>query len=70
MLLFIFLENLYETPCSELQVGNSILNSVCVTTLPQDTLRHRPPNVLPTFGNSAQDMDNLDDVKFSSYYIN
>jgi hypothetical protein len=29
---------------------------------PQHTLRHRPPDVLPTCDNGAEDMDNLDDV--------
>ncbi|GLH07913.1 Probable Rho GTPase-activating protein CG5521 [Gryllus bimaculatus] len=28
---------------------------------PQHTLRHRPPNQLPTWENAAEDMDNLDD---------
>jgi hypothetical protein len=29
---------------------------------PQHTLRHRPPDILPTCDNGAEDMDNLDDV--------
>jgi hypothetical protein len=29
---------------------------------PQHTLRHRPPHILPTCDNGAEDMDNLDDV--------
>ncbi|KAK7793523.1 hypothetical protein R5R35_010590 [Gryllus longicercus] len=29
---------------------------------PQHTLRHRPPNQLPTWENAAEDMDNLDDL--------
>ncbi|XP_066993863.2 probable Rho GTPase-activating protein CG5521 isoform X2 [Anabrus simplex] len=29
---------------------------------PQHTLRHRPPDVLPTWENAAEDMDNLDDL--------
>lgn len=29
---------------------------------PQHALRHRPPDVLPTWENAAEDMDNLDDV--------
>ncbi|KAL1130227.1 hypothetical protein AAG570_013165, partial [Ranatra chinensis] len=38
------------------------LNSLCVNSLPQHTLRHRPPHQLPTHFNSAHDMDNLDDL--------
>ncbi|XP_012275924.1 ral GTPase-activating protein subunit alpha-1 isoform X2 [Orussus abietinus] len=30
--------------------------------LPRHTLRHRDPNVLPTYENAASDMDNLDDL--------
>uniref|UniRef100_A0A0A9X1L4 Ral GTPase-activating protein subunit alpha-1 n=3 Tax=Lygus hesperus TaxID=30085 RepID=A0A0A9X1L4_LYGHE len=41
---------------------NSMMNSLCVSSLPQHTLRHRSPNVLPTCSNSADDMDNLDDL--------
>jgi hypothetical protein len=32
---------------------------------PQHTLRHRPPHILPTCDNGAEDMDNLDDVCIS-----
>ncbi|XP_073994212.1 probable Rho GTPase-activating protein CG5521 isoform X1 [Rhodnius prolixus] len=39
-----------------------VMNSLCVSSLPQDTLRHRAPNILPTQYNSAEDMDNLDDL--------
>lgn len=42
---------------------NSLMSSLCVSALPQHTLRHRAPNVLPTYSNSADDMDNLDDVR-------
>lgn len=28
----------------------------------QHTIRHRAPDVLPTFENSSDDLDNLDDV--------
>lgn len=31
-------------------------------SLPQRAMRHRPPNVLPDVGNSAPDLDQLDDV--------
>lgn len=55
-------ETFFEHSDSELQVDNSILHPLSVNTLPQDTLRHRPPYILPTFGNSAQDMDNLNDL--------
>ncbi|BES90903.1 Rap/ran-GAP [Nesidiocoris tenuis] len=41
---------------------NSLMSSLCVSALPQHTLRHRAPNVLPTYSNSADDMDNLDDL--------
>lgn len=63
-----FSEIFFEHPDSELQLDNSILNPLSVNTLPQDTLRHRPPYILPTFGNSAQDMDNLDDVNY--FFLN
>lgn len=39
-------------------------NKNCQT---QHTIRHRAPNILPTFENSADDLDNLDDVY--DYYI-
>nr|XP_024218531.1 probable Rho GTPase-activating protein CG5521 [Halyomorpha halys] len=57
-----FPESISEHPGSDLLLENSILNPLSVNNLPQDTLRHRPPYILPTFGNSAQDMDNLDDL--------
>lgn len=40
----------------------NMMNSCIVTGLPQHTLRHRPRNELPTFENSAEDLDNLDDL--------
>ncbi|XP_075222670.1 putative Rho GTPase-activating protein CG5521 [Lycorma delicatula] len=40
----------------------NMLNSCIVTGLPQHTLRHRPSHELPTFENSAEDLDNLDDL--------
>lgn len=55
-------EIILDSEFLDASAGNSFLNSLCVTTLPQDTLRHRPPNVLPTYRNSADDMDNLDDL--------
>ncbi|XP_043271577.1 probable Rho GTPase-activating protein CG5521 isoform X3 [Venturia canescens] len=33
-------------------------NTVC----PRHTMRHREPNILPTYANAASDMDNLDDL--------
>ncbi|KAI5706364.1 hypothetical protein M8J75_007340 [Diaphorina citri] len=34
----------------------------CIVTLPQYTMRHRPPSVLPMAQDSAPDLDNLDDL--------
>jgi len=40
-----------------------MLNSYIVGPIvPQHTLRHRSPNILPTYENSADDLDNLDDL--------
>lgn len=44
-----------------------MMNSCIVTGLPQHTLRHRPPNELPTYENSAEDLDNLDDVRINNF---
>ena len=40
----------------------ALLNSCIVGNIPQHTLRHRPAHMLPTYENSAEDLDNLDDV--------
>lgn len=45
-----------------LEVDAPALSSLCISGIPQHTLRHRPPSVLPTYENSADDMDNLDDL--------
>lgn len=37
-------------------------SSLVVTSPPRHTLRHRPPGTLPTHEDSADDLDNLDDV--------
>lgn len=37
-------------------------SSFVVTSPPRHTLRHRPPGVLPTHEDSAEDLDNLDDL--------
>jgi hypothetical protein len=48
------------------QKNNEAEESIVVTystnCQTQHTIRHRAPNVLPTFENSADDLDNLDDV--------
>ena len=38
-------------------------SSLLLTSPPRHTLRHRPPGVLPSFEDSADDLDNLDDVR-------
>lgn len=43
-------------------------SSLVVTSPPRHTLRHRPPGTLPTHEDSADDLDNLDDV--SHTFIN
>lgn len=54
-----------------IQKNNETEDSIVVTYNKncqiQHTIRHRAPNVLPTFENSADDLDNLDDVY--NYYI-
>ncbi|KAK9497959.1 hypothetical protein O3M35_003854 [Rhynocoris fuscipes] len=44
--------------------STSTMNSLCCVSSmpPQDTLRHRSAHILPTYTNSADDMDNLDDL--------
>lgn len=46
------------------RMEESMLNSCMVGSVPQHTLRHRSPQLLPTFDNSADDLDNLDDVSY------
>ncbi|XP_050708752.1 ral GTPase-activating protein subunit alpha-2-like isoform X3 [Eriocheir sinensis] len=41
---------------------DTMSSSLVVTSPPRHTLRHRPPGVLPTHEDSAEDMDNLDDL--------
>ncbi|XP_024085284.1 ral GTPase-activating protein subunit alpha-1 isoform X2 [Cimex lectularius] len=52
----------FDVNCTDVNVNNSIMNSLSVCSLPQHTLRHREPYLLPTYSNSAEDMDNLDDL--------
>lgn len=42
-------------------------SSFVVTSPPRHTLRHRPPGVLPTHEDSAEDLDNLDDVCYWNF---
>lgn len=50
---------------SDRTLEETMLHSCMVGPMvPQHTLRHRSPNVLPTYENSADDLDNLDDVSF------
>ncbi|XP_039283019.1 ral GTPase-activating protein subunit alpha-1 [Nilaparvata lugens] len=55
-------ENSIVNKVNHQRFEESMLNSCIVTNLPQHTLRHRPPHVLPTCENSAEDLDNLDDL--------
>ncbi|RZF33885.1 hypothetical protein LSTR_LSTR009909 [Laodelphax striatellus] len=55
-------ENSIVDKVNHQRIEESMLNSCIVTNLPQHTLRHRPPHVLPTCENSAEDLDNLDDL--------
>ncbi|XP_063845540.1 ral GTPase-activating protein subunit alpha-2-like isoform X2 [Scylla paramamosain] len=41
---------------------DTMSSSLVVTSPPRHTLRHRPPGVLPTHEDSAEDLDNLDDL--------
>lgn len=41
---------------------DAMSSSFVVTSPPRHTLRHRPPGVLPIHEDSADDLDNLDDV--------
>lgn len=41
---------------------DTMSSSLVVTSPPRHTLRHRPLGVLPTHEDSAEDLDNLDDV--------
>ena len=43
---------------------DAMSSSLLVTSPPRHTLRHRPPGILPTHEDSAEDLDNLDDVSW------
>ncbi|XP_063231262.1 LOW QUALITY PROTEIN: ral GTPase-activating protein subunit alpha-1 [Bacillus rossius redtenbacheri] len=43
-------------------MSSSFIGGMAPSSPPQHTLRHRPPDVLPTWDNGAEDMDNLDDL--------
>lgn len=62
--LFVLDDNLFIN--SPIQKNNEAEESIVVTYSTncqiQHTIRHRAPNVLPTLDNSADDLDNLDDV--------
>jgi len=48
---------------NHLEVEESMLSCSALTSaVPHHAVRHRPPHQLPTFNNSAPDLDNLDDV--------
>lgn len=63
-LIFVLDDNLFVT--SPIQKNNEAEESIVVTYSTncqiQHTIRHRAPDVLPTLDNSADDLDNLDDV--------
>jgi len=63
-LIFVLDDNLSIT--SPIQKNNEAEESIVVTYSTncqiQHTIRHRAPDVLPTIDNSADDLDNLDDV--------
>nr|CAD7424624.1 unnamed protein product [Timema monikensis] len=46
-------------PTFKTEETSLLVGGVCP---PQHTLRHRPPHMLPTWDNGAEDMDNLDDL--------
>ncbi|XP_068249956.1 ral GTPase-activating protein subunit alpha-2 isoform X1 [Palaemon carinicauda] len=41
---------------------DAMSSSLLITSPPRHTLRHRPPGILPTHEDSAEDLDNLDDL--------
>jgi len=73
LILFLLDDNLFTT--NPVQKNNDADESIVVTygrnCQNQHTIRHRAPNVLPTFENSADDLDNLDDVylMFQFFFI-
>ncbi|XP_021917093.1 ral GTPase-activating protein subunit alpha-1 isoform X3 [Zootermopsis nevadensis] len=46
----------------EAMLTSSFVGGELHSSPPQHTLRHRPPDILPTCDNGAEDMDNLDDL--------
>ena len=50
-------------------MSDMMTSSLIVTSPPRHTLRHRPPGILPSFEDSADDLDNLDDVSGFNFYL-
>lgn len=61
-------EDKWRGGSSDRALEEAMLTSYMVgPSVPQHTLRRRLPHILPTCENSADDMDNLDDVSQFSF---